>query len=333
MSRPSPDSASGAPGRDRGAPAAKPVPESRPTAAKPSERSDANRSAGAASGWRRHRTRVVSAFTLFAAALLVLWVGLPLLAPAYLVLTLVALQEYAALMNLRGIPIRKRSLWVAAVLTLPASLPVTYPGMEPLVAGVSWREALIALFALYLVGLELANPNRNSLQAVVFTLFGYLYIPWLFGYIITLRYTPDGVLGLWYLTLPTLAVVATDVGAYVFGSIFGRRRLAPAISPNKTVEGSLGGLALAVVVVALATFLLERYTRLHVDVYDALLFSLLVSSAAQLGDLFESLLKRWAGVKDAGVFVPGHGGVLDRIDSALVAFPATYFFVTLVILR
>ncbi len=287
----------------------------------------------APSGWRRHRTRILAAFAFFAVALLVLWVGLPLLAPAYLVLTLVGLQEYAALMNLRGIPIRKRSLWVAAVLTLPASLPVTYPGMQPLIAGVSWREALIALLALYLVGLELANPNRNSLQTVVFSLFGYLYIPWLFGYIVTLRYTPDGVLGLWYLTLPTLAVVATDVGAYAFGSMFGRRRLAPLISPNKTVEGSLGGLALAVVVVGTATYLLERFTRLHVDVYDAALFSLLVSSAAQLGDLFESLLKRWAGVKDAGVFLPGHGGVLDRIDSALIAFPVTYFFVTLVILR
>src|SRR5690606_9610981 len=182
VSRPPPEPASGAQARDRGAP--------NDDARRSSGTSnDATRRAGtspeaaarggpkAPSGWRRHRTRVLSACALFGAALLVLWVGLPLLAPAYLVLTLVALQEYATLMNLRGIPIRKRSLWVAAVLTLPASLPVNYPGMEPLIAGVSWREALIALFALYLVGLELANPNRNSLQAVVFTLFGYLYIP------------------------------------------------------------------------------------------------------------------------------------------------------------
>lgn len=282
---------------------------------------------------RRHLPRILSALVAFSAALVVLWAGLPLLAPTYLILTLVAIREYTYMMNLRGIPIRTRSLYVAAALTLPASLPVSYPGMQPLIAGVSWREALIGLFVVYLVGLEIANPNRNSLNAIVFTLFGYLYIPWLFGFAITLRYTPDGVMGLWYLTLPTLAVVATDVGAYTFGSLFGRRKLAPKLSPNKTVEGSLGGLLLAAVVVFAALFLLERLAGLRVDVYDALLFSLLVSSAAQLGDLFESLLKRWAGVKDTGVFLPGHGGVLDRIDSALVAFPVTYFFFTLVSLR
>ena len=277
--------------------------------------------------------RISSAFAAFVVALAVLWVGLPLLAPVYLALALVALQEYGAMMNLRGIPIRRRSLWVATALTLPASLPVTYPGMEPLFAGISWREALLGLFALYLIVLEVVRPNRNSVFTVVFTLFGYLYIPWLFGYVLTLRYTPDGVLGLWYLTLPMLAIIASDVGGYVFGSLFGRRLMAPGLSPRKTVEGSLGGLGLATVVVSTTLFALERWMNLSVDVYDAILFSVLVASAAQLGDLFESLLKRWVGVKDTGIFLPGQGGVLDRIDSTLFAVPVTYYFVTLIILR
>lgn len=277
--------------------------------------------------------RVLSALLAFVITMVVLWVGLPLLAPAYLILALIAVQEFSTIMNLRGIPIRKRSLWVATVLTLPASLPPSYPGMPSLYGGLSWRELLVGLFLLYLIGLEVANPNRNSLHAIVFTLFGYLYVPWLLGTIIALRYTPDGVLGLWYLLLPVLAIIASDVGAFAIGSLFGRRRLAPAISPNKTVEGSLGGLSLAVIVVLVATALLRRFTGTQLDLYDAILFSLLVASAAQLGDLFESLIKRWAGVKDAGVFLPGHGGVLDRIDSALFAMPVTYFFITLVILR
>lgn len=280
-----------------------------------------------------HVARILSAFAAFLVALGVLWVGLPLLAPAYLILCLIAVQEFSTLMRLRGISIHKRSLWVVTALTLPASLPASYPGVQPPVAGMSWRELVLGLFALYLIGLEVAVPRRNSLYGIVFTLFGYLYIPWLFGYVLTLRYTPDGVLGLWYVMLPMLAIVASDVGAYVIGSLFGRRRLAPAVSPNKTVEGALGGLGLSVVVVATASFLLERFAHIHVDLYDALLFSVLVGSAAQLGDLFESMIKRWVGVKDAGIFLPGQGGVLDRIDSSLFAVPVTYYFVTLIILR
>lgn len=281
-------------------------------------------------------TRIVFGLLAFFAALLIMWVGLPLLAPAYLFLCLVALREYSVLMNLRGVPIRRRSLYVAAVLTLPASLPVTYRGifeMQPLFDGVSWREALLGLFALYLIGLEVVHPNDRSVESVVYTLFGYLYIPWLLGYGITLRYTPDGVLGLWYLVLPILAIIASDVGAFVIGKLFGQHKLAPQVSPNKTLEGAFGGLALAIVIVLLVTYALQLLYGLRVDIYDALLFSVLVSSAAQLGDLFESLIKRWAGVKDAGFFLPGHGGVLDRIDGMLFAVPITYYFVTLVILR
>ncbi len=277
--------------------------------------------------------RIVFAFVAFLGILLVMWVGLPLLAPAYLVISLLAMQEYSVMMNLRGIPIRKRSLVVAIFLTLPASLPVTYPGMQPLFEGVSWREVLLGMFAFYLIALEVMRPNQNSMYSVIFTLFGYLYIPWLFGYVITLRYTPDGVLGLWYLMLPMLAIIASDVGAYVVGKLFGRRKLAPQLSPNKTLEGAFGGLGLAIFIVTATAYGLEHWRSIQVDLYDAILFSVLVASAAQLGDLFESLIKRWAGVKDAGGLLPGHGGVLDRIDSMLFAVPVTYYFVMLVVLR
>ena len=276
--------------------------------------------------------RILSSFLAFVAALVISWVGLPLLAPIYLGLSWVAVQEFSVMMNLRGIPIRRRSLWVATLLTLPAALPPSYPGMQMLHASISWREALLGVFALYLITLEVVRPNRNSLYTAVFTLFGYLYIPWLFSYILTLRYTPDGVLGIWYLMLPILGIVAADVGGYVVGSLFGKHELAPLISPKKTLEGAVGGLVLAIVVVSASLFLLENWFNLRVDLYDAILFSVLVASAAQLGDLFESLMKRWVGVKDAGVFLPGQGGVLDRIDSHLFAIPATYYFITLFIL-
>jgi phosphatidate cytidylyltransferase len=269
----------------------------------------------------------------FLGILFVMWVGLPLLAPLYIFVCIAALQEYTQLMAVKGIPIRKRSLWVAAILTLPASLPVTYPGMQPLVDGVSWREALLGIVAFYLITLEVIRPNNNSMLAAIFSLFGYLYIPWLLGYVITLRYTPDGNVGLWYLMLPVLAIIASDVGAFTVGRLFGKTKLAPNISPNKTLEGSIGGVVFAMFTVTGVAYLLEQWLGLKLDIYDAILFSILVASAAQLGDLFESLIKRWAGVKDAGGLLPGHGGVLDRIDSSLFAVPMTFYFVTMFVLR
>ena len=287
-----------------------------------------------ASEERTNRTaRVTSGFAAFALALLALWAGLPLLGPIYLILGLIAVQEYAAMMRLRGVQIHRRSLWVATILTLPASLPVSYPGMPELSAGVGWREFSLGAFAVYLIALEVIRPRRASIQILASTLLGYVYIPWFFGYLLTMRYTPDGVLGMWYLTLTVLAIVASDVGGYVFGSWLGRRPLAPEISPNKTLEGAIGGLGLAVVVVGATVLGLERFLQLRIELYHVVLFPLLVAGAAQLGDLFESLLKRWAGVKDAGIFLPGQGGVLDRIDSHLFALPVTYWFVTLLVLR
>ena len=278
-----------------------------------------------------HIPRITSAFLAFLVTLVVLWVGLPLLGPIYLFLVAVAVQEYASMLELRGVPVRRRSLWVVSALTLPASLPAGHPWME-VIGGVPWRELLLIGFALYLLVAEVFTSNRSSLQSLVFTLFGYVWISWGFGLIITLRYTPDGVIGMWYLTFPMLAIIATDVGGYVFGSLWGRRLLAPRISPKKTVEGLLGGLALALVVVGGTMALLPLWTDFRLDFRHLLVFGLAVPLAALAGDLFESLVKRWAGVKDTGVFLPGHGGVLDRIDSTLIAVPATYLLVQLLLL-
>ncbi len=277
--------------------------------------------------------RLIFGFTAFFSILLIIWVGLPLLIPLYIFVTIVAIEEYTQIMKLKGIPIRKRSIWVAALLTLPASLPVSFPGMQPFILGVSWREALIGIVVFYLVTLEIIRPNDNSMFAAIFSFFGYLYIPWMLGYVITLRYTPDGSLGFWYLLLPMLAIIATDVGAYTFGRLFGKTRLAPNISPNKTVEGALGGLGLAIIVVTSLLLFMKLNYGINIDLFDAILFSILASCSAQLGDLFESLIKRWAGVKDTGSFMPGHGGMLDRIDSIIFAVPLTFYFVSMFILR
>jgi phosphatidate cytidylyltransferase len=284
---------------------------------------------------RRRRVpigRTISALVALVVAVMAVWLGWPLLLPVYLILTLLALQEYGKLLRLRGVAVRRRSLMLAAILTLPAALPAGVLGMPASPEGVSWRELLLALFALYLIALEVSRPSGHAAQSVVFTLFGYLWIPWGFSYLISLRYLPDNDLGLWTLGLVMLAVIASDVGAYLIGTLMGRRTLAPTISPNKTLEGALGGLGLAAVSVGAATLLLRSRIDFDLTLIDALLLSLLVASVAELGDLFESMIKRWAGVKDAGSLLPGHGGVLDRIDSSLLALPAAAIYLQLFVL-
>jgi phosphatidate cytidylyltransferase len=108
---------------------------------------------------------------------------------------------------------------------------------------------------------------------------------------------------------------------YVIGSQFGKTRLAPAISPNKTVEGLIGGMAASIVV---ALVVVNRITPWN-ELTDALALGITVAIMAPLGDLCESMLKRDLGVKDFGTLLPGHGGILDRFDAILFCLPAVYY--------
>ncbi len=132
----------------------------------------------------------------------------------------------------------------------------------------------------------------------------------------------DGAFGNRWLLLALAIVWATDTGAYFAGRRFGKRKLAPRISPNKTVEGLTGGV-IAGVVVAVAFAPLAGATAAQLPLVA--LVALLTVLASVVGDLFESLLKRHAGAKDSGTLIPGHGGVLDRIDSVLAALPVFAF--------
>ncbi len=126
--------------------------------------------------------------------------------------------------------------------------------------------------------------------------------------------------GLGYVLFMFFLVILTDVGCYYFGSNLGKHKLAPVISPNKTIEGSLGGALCAV----LGGFVIAYIIKL--SWYHALFAGLLVTVCAQIGDLCESLIKRDAGVKDSGDLLPGHGGFLDRTDSYIITIPVIYYY-------
>jgi phosphatidate cytidylyltransferase len=180
------------------------------------------------------------------------------------------------------------------------------------------------ILVLFASTIWLRGPTGKPVSSVAITVFGVFYAG-LFSYIYALRYHDYAVgagAGTVLVFLPVLITWSTDVGAYTFGRTFGKKKLIPSVSPGKTVEGALGGLGLAIVICLLyVRFILMPYAQLGLTIQGAVLFAIVVSIAAQTGDLAESLLKREAGVKDSSRILPGHGGILDRFDSLLFVMP------------
>lgn len=148
---------------------------------------------------------------------------------------------------------------------------------------------------------------------------GIVYVPILLTHLVWLRALPHGIE---WIFLLLLIVMSGDTGAYYVGCNFGKRKLYPIVSPNKSIEGAVGGLFGSIV----GAFVAKLTFFPGLAVIDCIVTALVMGPLGQVGDLFESLLKRSFGVKDSGVIVPGHGGILDRLDSILFAAPAAYYY-------
>jgi phosphatidate cytidylyltransferase len=210
---------------------------------------------------------------------------------------------------------------------LAALLPIAVHAQRLGIYTLSNTAIVTMVLLLFASTIWLRGPAGKPLASVAITAFGVLYAG-LFSYIYALRYHDYAVgaaAGTALVFLPVLLTWSTDVGAYVFGRTFGKKKLMPSISPGKTVEGAVGGLGLAIVICLLyVRFILMRYAQLGLTIQGAVLFAIVISVAAQTGDLAESLLKREAGVKDSSRIIPGHGGILDRFDSLLFVMPVAF---------
>ncbi|MDD4568977.1 MAG: phosphatidate cytidylyltransferase [Tepidanaerobacteraceae bacterium] len=181
---------------------------------------------------------------------------------------------------------------------------------------------LIVLECLY----SIINNNRNRIIDVIYTVFSFIYTSFLFMYFILVRNLPNGINFAWWIFVTTWAC---DTGAFFIGIFFGKKLLVPHISPKKTVEGSLGGALFSVVVcVIFARFLLPEVGIVH-----ATILGVLIGFVSQIGDLSASLIKRYCRIKDFSNIIPGHGGILDRLDSALFSFPIAYIYIVMIILK
>ncbi len=208
---------------------------------------------------------------------------------------------------------------VTRLATAAVLLPVLLAGVW---AGQPWFTALVLVVALG-AGWEFtriaaaAGAGRRALTLAAWVFGGALYIGIPLRYFLELRALPDGVA--WVL-LALLATFANDTAAYAVGRVLGRHPMVPTISPGKTWEGAAGGLTAAAVTCAVLAVLFGLPDGPWVG------FGLGLGLAAQAGDLLESSLKRRAGVKDASGLVPGHGGILDRLDSLVFVAPLVYHY-------
>jgi len=202
---------------------------------------------------------------------------------------------------------------------LPAALVLAYAFLDPRL------DLQLVLAAIILFVPILALMRRDAMDKkfgnLIMTLFPILFLGLLFGYLAGLRILPgsDGH------DLPFLllfVVAAGDTGAYYGGRAWGRHPMAPRLSPNKTWEGLLLGVACAVA----AAFVSKTWFIYRLQPADCVILGLLLALVGSAGDLVESSLKRWAGAKDSSSLIPGHGGVLDRVDALLFAAPVLFYY-------
>ncbi len=202
--------------------------------------------------------------------------------------------------------------------------------------GVSWyiyfQGGLFAslFITLVLVGVMIMELTRRDSKLAVFhistTILGIFYVAWLGSHIILLRRlgqsAPGGDIGGWLVILAFALAWGSDTGAFFLGHAFGKRKLLARVSPNKSVEGAIGGVVSSLLVAIIARFTFVTY----LSFLDIIILGIGSSVMATLGDLVESLLKRDVKIKDTSRALPGHGGMLDRFDSVLFVAPLVYYY-------
>ncbi len=267
--------------------------------------------------------RVIVALIGAPVAIAVIWFGDAALATLASILSALAAWEFFRLSRESGSnPLS--AIGVVSAALIPLAVHAQYLGliMVPPVA------VTLALLLLVAVSIWLRGVNGKPLAAVATTLLGVLYTGGTLSYIYALRYygyAVGDVAGALVVILPVLLTWASDVGAYFAGRAIGGPKLIPSVSPGKTIAGAVGGVILTVIVcAAYVHWLLRPQAELAFSPLGLVTFGVLISVAAQVGDLAESLFKREAGVKDSGTLFPGHGGALDRLDSLFFVLPVAY---------
>ena len=280
--------------------------------------------------------RFFSTIALWSVALIIAFSGYEL---AFQLLSsmfgLVALWEFYRMLDHKGLPNFKVTGMICGALMLAGSFHY-FRKMGP-AGSYDFEVAVLLFFLLTVFGRQMFARLREDepLQTMAYTLFGLLYVLWLFNFITKIVYllprsSTGAVTGQFYCLYLIVVTKFSDMGAYLVGSAVGRHQMIPHISPKKTWEGFFGALSLSLLA-SLALFALMPGHLSMLTWTHATVLGLLLGFAAVIGDLAESIVKRSTGVKDSGGLLPGIGGALDLIDSLLFTAPLLFFYLRLVI--
>jgi phosphatidate cytidylyltransferase len=262
--------------------------------------------------------RVATAFAIGLPALFAILAGGVWLLALVMVIVFYACKEYTIILRHKGFFPSFKIMFASSALFAAIAVSNMF-NLIPLAFTIS---ALAALMWVLFCG------RQPYIANVATTLLGFLYCGWFPLHIIFLRNSGEATFmnliphaqGAGYCLLILFAVLVTDTFCYIVGCRYGKHKLSPVISPNKTIEGSLGGTVMCMV------FSLGIGIAIGLPYYHATILGLLIAVFAQIGDLCESMIKRDAGVKDSSNILPGHGGFLDRTDSYILTIPVVYYY-------
>jgi phosphatidate cytidylyltransferase len=239
----------------------------------------------------------------------------PLCGIAVSLLTLIGLYEFFYMVEKKGVKLFK-SFGLLVGLFIPVTIYFSFSIKE----GWQFLFVILCLFLLFLIELTKKEAHQPVLS-ISATVFGIIYISWCFSFLIRIRQLPEGELLMAFLIIVTKS---SDIGAYLWGRRVGRTPLLERVSPKKTLEGAVGGFFTSFVI-GLIFALFIKSMRLPEKFFLIIILAII----AQLGDLFESLIKRDCQVKDSGKLFPGMGGALDVIDSIIFTAPTFFLYVTM----
>ncbi len=265
------------------------------------------------------KARIISAAILLPICFLIIWV-LPKAVCAIAVAVLCAFMAYELLKRTELVPHTRLIVYTmlaAFMVPIWCHLGMSRP----------WGQLGLLVFFCAIFGEMLYNHVKVRFEMIGFCLIGGIVLPYLLSAIVRIL---DLYSGRDLIVIPMILAFLPDSGAYFIGIRYGKRKLAPTVSPKKSVEGAIAGVVTAVIGMVVYAIVMDLVTDREVSYSLALIYGVVGAVADIFGDLFFSVIKRQIGIKDYGNLIPGHGGVLDRFDSMLVVAPLTEILITLI---